>query len=554
VAQLFGFEIRRAQEEKEDTPSFVSTETDDGAISLAAGGGYGQMLDLEGTVKTESELVTRYRKMAMYPECESAIDDIVNDSIVTSEEEPVSINLDDIKASAGIKKKIQEEFDRILTLMDFEQSGYDIFKKWYVDGRLYYHAVVDREDIRAGIKELRYIDPRKIRKVRETKKTKDKQTGIVVHKKPNEYFIYNEKGFVGGSYTTGTNPTATNTGVKIAKDSVLHITSGLTDENNKQVLSHLHKAIKPLNQLRMLEDAVVIYRITRAPERRIFYIDVGNLPKIKAEQYLRDMMVKHKNRLIYDAGTGEVRDDRKHMTMMEDYWLPRREGGRGTEISTLPGGQNLGEMADVEYFQKKLYKSLYVPISRMEQDNNFTLGRSSEISRDEVKFAKFIERLRNKFSQLFHKSLRIQLILKGVITEDDWNEMKFQIRYDFKRDNYFAEAKDTEMMQNRFQMLQAVEPYIGKFISEEYVKKTILRMTDEDISQMDQQMNREGGSENQDTSPDDQQEQIMVANTIPFEPDPEPTEEEKKLVEQMTNFMNNLNNEDDSILWEDLDE
>ena len=553
MAQLFGFEIRRAKEEQEDTPSFVSTETDDGAISLAAGGGYGQMLDLEGTVKTESELVTRYRKMAMYPECESAIDDIVNDSIVTSEEEPVSINLDDIKAGAGIKKKIQEEFDRILTLMDFEQGGYDIFKKWYVDGRLYYHAVVDRDDIRAGIKELRYIDPRKIRKVRETKRSKDKKTGVTVHRKPNEYFIYNEKGFRGQSYTTGTHPTATNTGVKIAKDSVLHVTSGLTDENNKQVLSHLHKAIKPLNQLRMLEDAVVIYRITRAPERRIFYIDVGNLPKIKAEQYLRDMMVKHKNRLIYDANTGEVRDDRKFMTMMEDYWLPRREGGRGTEISTLPGGQNLGEMEDVEYFQKKLYKSLYVPISRMEQENNFTLGRSSEISRDEVKFAKFIERLRNKFSQLFHKALRIQLILKGVITEDDWNEMKFQIRYDFKRDNYFAESKDNEMMQSRFQMLQTVEPYIGKYISEEYVKKHILRMTDEDISQMDQQINREGGSEEQDDETNEiPQQESVVANTVPFEPAHEPTEEEKRLVEQMTNFMDSIN--DDIMAGEEDDE
>ena len=545
MAQLFGFEIRRAKEEKEDTPSFVSTETDDGAISLASGGGYGQMLDLEGTVKTESELVTRYRKMAMYPECESAIDDIVNDSIVTSEEEPVSINLDDIKVGANIKKRITEEFYRILTLMDFEQNGYDVFKKWYIDGRLYYHAVVDREDIRAGIKELRYIDPRKIRKVRETKKSKDKQTGVTVHRKPNEYFIYNEKGFRGQSYTTGTHPTATNTGVRIAKDSILNCTSGLTDEDNKQVLSHLHKAIKPLNQLRMLEDAVVIYRITRAPERRIFYIDVGNLPKIKAEQYLRDMMVKHKNRLIYDANTGEVRDDRKFMTMMEDYWLPRREGGRGTEISTLPGGQNLGEMEDVEYFQKKLYKSLYVPISRMEQENNFTLGRSSEISRDEVKFAKFIERLRNRFSQVFHKALRIQLILKGIITEDDWNEMKFQIRYDFKRDNYFAESKDNEMMQSRFQMLQTVEPYIGKYISEEYVKKTILRMTDDDIAQMDQQINREGGEQEPEEQENDvPQEESFIANTEPLEIK-EPSIEEKKLVESMTRFMDSLSEDDD---------
>ncbi len=488
MAQFFGIEIRRSNQEKEDAPSIVIPESDDGALALAAGpGGYGQSMDLEGQVKNEGELVTRYRKMAMHPDVDSAIDDIVNESIVTSEEEPISVNLDDVKVTESIKKKITEEFNNILAMMNFQHSAYDTFRKWYIDGRSYYHIVIDRNDLKDGIKELRYIDPRKIRKVKETNKKKDPKTGVTVTEVANEYFVYNEMSFKRGVNNMGTS-SVDSQGVKIAKDSIIHCTSGITNEENTMVLSHLHKVIKPLNQLRMLEDAVVIYRISRAPERRIFYIDVGNLPKMKAEQYLRDMMVKHKNRLIYDANTGEVRDDRKFMTMMEDYWLPRREGGRGTEISTLPGGTNLGEMGDVEYFQKRLYKALNVPVSRMEQDNNFSLGRSSEISRDEVKFAKFVDRLRNKFSEILYKSLRVQLILKGIITEDDWDEMKYYIRFDFKRDNYYAESKDTEILQSRVNMLQQVAPFIGQFYSTEYVQKQILRMTDEDIQQMQKQM------------------------------------------------------------------
>ena len=488
MAQFFGFEIRRSKEEQQDAPSIVIPESDDGALAVAEGpGGYGQTLDLEGQVKNEVELVTRYRSMSMHPDVDSAIDDIVNESIVTSEDEPISINLDDVNVGAAVKKRITEEFNSVLTIMNFQHDAYDKFRKWYIDGRAYYHVVIDRNKIQDGIQELRYIDPRKIRKVKETRKKKDERTGVVTTEVGNEYYVYNEKKFKGGATGLGTKGIDAS-GVKIAKDSIIYCTSGITNEENTLVLSHLHKAIKPLNQLRMLEDAVVIYRITRAPERRIFYIDVGNLPKMKAEQYLRDMMVKHKNRLIYDANTGEVRDDRKFMTMMEDYWLPRREGGRGTEISTLPGGQNLGEMDDVNYFQKSLYKALSVPTSRMEQENNFTLGRSSEISRDEVKFAKFVERLRNKFSEILYKALRVQLILKGVITEDDWNEMKYTIRFDFKRDNYYAESKDTEILQNRVNMLQQVAPFIGQFYSTEYVQKQILRMTDEDIEQMQAQM------------------------------------------------------------------
>lgn len=488
MAQFFGFEIRRSKEDQQDAPSIVIPESDDGALAFAEGpGGYGQTLDLEGQVKNEVELVTRYRSMSMHPDVDSAIDDIVNESIVTSEDEPISINLDDVNVGTAVKKRITEEFNSVLTIMNFQHDAYDKFRKWYIDGRAYYHVVIDRNKIQDGIQELRYIDPRKIRKVKETRKKKDEKTGVVTTEVGNEYYVYNEKKFKGGATGLGTKGVDAS-GVKIAKDSIIYCTSGITNEENTLVLSHLHKAIKPLNQLRMLEDAVVIYRITRAPERRIFYIDVGNLPKMKAEQYLRDMMVKHKNRLIYDANTGEVRDDRKFMTMMEDYWLPRREGGRGTEISTLPGGQNLGEMDDVNYFQKSLYKALSVPTSRMEQENNFTLGRSSEISRDEVKFAKFVERLRNKFSEIFYKALRVQLILKGVITEDDWNEMKYTIRFDFKRDNYYAESKDTEILQNRVNMLQQVAPFIGQFYSTEYVQKQILRMTDEDIEQMQTQM------------------------------------------------------------------
>jgi hypothetical protein len=507
MAQFFGFEIKRLGQENQDTPSIVVPESDDGALNLsgATGGAYGQTLDLEGTIKTESELVTRYRTMAMHPDVEAAIDDIVNESIVTSEQEPVSINLDDVQVSQSLKTKIYEEFDTILGMLKFQYNGYEVFRKWYVDGRIYHHVVIDRNDVKAGIKELRFIDPRKIRKVKETKKKKDQKTGVATTEMTNEYYVYNEKGWkagVHGNMATG----ASAAGVKIAKDSIIYVTSGLTNETNTLVISHLHKAIKPLNQLRMLEDAVVIYRIARAPERRIFYIDVGNLPKMKAEQYLRDMMVKHKNRLVYDAGTGEVRDDRKFMTMLEDYWLPRREGGRGTEITTLPGGQNLGEMDDVNYFQRKLYKSLNVPVTRMEAESQFTLGRSNEISRDEVKFAKFVERLRNKFSEVFFRALRVQLILKGIITEEDWENMQHKIKFNYQRDNYFSEAKETEILMNRMNVLQQLEPYVGRFFSQEYVRKEILKMNDEDIRNTEQQIKQEAGDESQQPQDDNDSE------------------------------------------------
>ena len=399
--ELFGFRIGRKEEEQklkdENLKSFVPPSLDDGAVEIAAGGAYGTYVDLEGSAKSEAELVTRYREMSLQPECDSAIDDVVNEAIVYNEKEPaISIVLDDLKGvGAGIKKKIHEEFDNILRMLNFTTNSYDTFRKWYIDGRLYYHLVIDESNPRAGIQELRYIDPRKIRKVKMPIKKKDEKTNTILTKGYLEYYIFHPRGI-----------NRSNQGLKISKDSICYCHSGLLDQRMLLVLGHLHKAIKPLNQLRMLEDASVIYRLARAPERRIFYIDVGNLPKIKAEQYLRDMMVKHKNKLVYDASTGEVRDDRKFMTMLEDFWLPRREGGKGTEITSLPGGQNLGEMEDIEYFKRKLYKALNVPVSRMEAENNFNLGRASEITRDELKFTKFISRLRNKFTTYLINFLR----------------------------------------------------------------------------------------------------------------------------------------------------
>jgi hypothetical protein len=500
--QLFGFEIKRKQEENL-APSFTSKDTDDGAMVVSAGGTMGQYVDLEGSAKSEAELVTRYRDMAAHPECDLAVDDIVNEAVVyDSDDSIINLNLDDLEQPDNIKEKIREEFDSICELMDFNNMAYDLFKKWYVDGRLYFHIIIDEENVRAGIKEIRPIDPRKIRKVREELKTKDPKSGVPVKKVTSEFYMYNDKGFgkgYGGANHTGSQ------GIKIAADSVVHATSGLVDKNNKMALGHLHKAIKPLNQLRILEDAAVIYRISRAPERRIFYIDVGNLPKMKAEQYLRDMMAKHKNRLVYDAASGEIRDDRKFMTMLEDFWLPRREGGKGTEITTLPGGQNLGEMDDVLYFQKNLYKSLNVPVSRLDPETGFSLGRASEINRDEIKFGKFISRLRLRFVQLFHKVLEKQLVLKGIITTEDWVEFKNKIRYDFAMDSHFTELRDAEIMRERIQTLNDMEPYVGRYYSQEHIRKTILQQSDDDIEQIDKQIADEGSDE--DTDNEDQQQQ-----------------------------------------------
>jgi hypothetical protein len=503
MAELFGFEIKRkqAEEESKTQPSFVTPQYDDGAVNVTTTGGmYGTYVDLEGTAKNEAELVTRYRKMALQPEVEHAIDDIINETIISDPTQPVvDINLDGTDFSKKVKTLIDAEFKRISELLYLNQSGYELFRKWYVDGRMYFHAVLNEDKPEEGIKELRYIDPRKIRLIRETKKVK--QGGVPVVKVINEFYIFNDKGFHSKS-TMSPDPIVAGgaQGLKIAKDSILHITSGLTDEYNKMVLSHLHKAIKPLNQLQVLEDASVIYRISRAPERRIFYIDVGNLPKMKAEQYLRDMMTKHKNRLVYDAASGEIRDDRKFMTMMEDFWLPRREGGRGTEITTLPGGQNLGEMEDIEYFKKKLYRSLNVPVSRLEPDAGFTLGRASEISRDELKFNKFIRRLRLRFSLLFIKALEKQLALKSIMTLDEWHQAIHYVKFDYVEDNHFAELKDSEVVRERLQTLDALVQHTGTYFSKDWVRKNILRLNEQEIEEMKAAMDGEASDE-QDFGP-----------------------------------------------------
>ena len=489
--KLFGYKIGK-DEELPNIASFVPPKEDDGSVAVSGGGVYGIYTDLEGTIRNDADLIKRYRDMAIQPECDTAIEDIVNESIVFGEGDyPVQIILDKLEQPESVKKKIRDEYYQIMKLLDFNNQGYDIFRRWYVDGRLYYHMMIDEKNPRQGLKEVRYIDPRKIRKVKEFKKAKPQIGNQPVVPEMNEYFVYSSKGFNNDA----------NQGIKIAPDSICYVHSGITDKDGKMVISHLHKAIKTLNQLRMLEDATVIYRISRAPERRIFYIDVGNLPKMKAEQYLREIMQKYKNKLVYDAQTGEIRDDRRYQTMLEDFWLPRREGGKGTEITTLQGGQNLGEIEDVLYFQKKLYKSLNVPVSRLESDNGFSLGRASEITRDELKFSKFIQRLRLRFSHLFDRLLETQLLLKGICTRAEWNMIKEEISYDFINDMHFAELKQTEIMKERLGILSDVDNYVGKYFSAAWVRKNVLRQTEDDIEQINKEMEEESAEE--DSNPSD---------------------------------------------------
>ena len=513
MAELFGFEIKRKKENTDSIQSFVTPNNDEGAVDVAAtGSAVSSFIDLEGSAKSEAELVDKYRSMMQQPEVQHAVDDIVNEAInITYDMNPVECVTDDLKQPDTIKKKIREEFDTILKLLDFSNQGYDIFSKWYVDGRIHYHVMIDENAPTKGIQELRYIDPRKLRKIREFKKKKitanpnnnsQANTNTFAKEIKAEYFIYNEKGFNNATASQSMGSTDLK-GLKIAKDSIVSTNSGILNEKNTLILSHLHKAYKPMNQLRMMEDAAVIYRISRAPERRIFYIDVGNLPKMKAEQYLRDMMTKHKNRLVYDASTGQIRDDRRHMSMTDDFWLPRREGGRGTEITTLPGGQNLGELDDIVYFQKALYKSLNVPISRLEADAGFSLGRASEITRDEVKFSKFIKRLRARFAIIFDKILEKQLILKGVIAPEDWLEIKESIRYDFQVDNHFEELKQAEILQNRLQLLRDIDDYTGKYYSTNWVRKNVLQMSEDDINDIAKEIDDEGESEEDVDTQDD---------------------------------------------------
>lgn len=496
MAELFGFEFKRKTPEPELKSFAPSKQEDDGALEVSAGGAYGTYVDLDGVVRSEAEMVTKYREMSLVPECDSAIDEIVNESISIDQENLVDINLDDVQVSNQVKDVIRQEFETCLNILNFNKYAYEIYRRWYIDGRLYYHVLIDEKNPKEGIKEVRYIDPRKIRKVREVQKKRpagNQPTDISVTKTVNEYYVYNDKGFNYGNKAVGTNTT----GLKIAKDSIVHVVSGLTDNQGKMVLSYLHKAIKALNQLSTLEDALVIYRLARAPERRIWYIDVGNLPKMKAEQYVRDIMVKHKNRLIYDAASGEIRDDRKFMTMLEDYWLPRREGGRGTEVTTLPGGQNLGQMDDVLYFQKKFLQALNVPVSRLNSDALFSIGRATEITRDELKFTRFIVRLRSRFSHLFSEVLKKQLILKGIITLDDWQTLFGQIKFDFAKDNYFAELKEAEILEGRLNLATNFQNFSEKYYSHNWIRKNVLRQTDKDIIEQDQMI----AAENQTQDP-----------------------------------------------------
>jgi len=500
--ELFGFEINRKKEQKqqEKLQSFVPPSNEDGALTVAAGGVYGTYVDLDGSVRTEAELVNKYRAISFDPIIDLAIQEICNEAIVEdSDEETVSIVLDDVKTQDSIKKTIIAEFEEILNLLEFNRLSYDIFKRWYVDGRLYYHVIVDEKKPARGILELRYIDPRNIKKIREVKKEKDSKTGVTIEKIVNEYYMYSPSGFLKrtGSLTGSTmssygssNPSAAE-GVKISPDSICFNTSGCQSMDNKLILSWLQKAIRPLNQLRSMEDSMVIYRISRAPERRIFYVDVGGLPKAKAEQYLSDIMTKFKNKTVYDSATGEIKDDRKFMTMLEDFWLPRREGGRGTEITTLPGGQNLGDIEDVQYFQSNLYRSLNVPITRLQPENTYSLGRATEITRDEVKFGKFITRLRQKFSELFLKLLERQLILKGVCTVEDWDEWKSKINFDFAVDNYFEELKMLEMNRDRVGLLREMEEWVGKYYSHEYIRRYVLQQSEAEMKDLDKQITDE---------------------------------------------------------------
>ena len=524
--KLFGFTLGEKdiiQKEDPKAASFAlpTQALDDGAVTITQNAHYGTYVDLEGSVRNELELITRYREMSNHPECDMAITEIVDEAITHDEDgRVVDIILDKLKQPESIKKKIREEFDNVLSMLNFSNMADDLFKRWYIDGRIYYHVIVNEQNPKEGIKELRYIDPRKIRKIREIQKGKDPKTGADVVKSMAEYYIYNDRGISTQGYSA-----STNSGLRIAPDSVINVNSGMMDAKNTFVISYMHKAIKALNQLRMIEDAIVIYRISRAPERRVFYIDVGNLPKGKAEQYLRDVMVKYRNKMVYDAQTGELRDDRKHMSMLEDFWLPRREGGKGTEITTLAAGQNLGQLEDVTYFQKKLLQSLNVPYSRLEPQGGgmVGIGRSTEVTRDELKFMKFIQKLRNKFTQIFDHALKTQLALKGICTQEEWEEFRENIFYDFRKDNNFTELREAELLQQRLQMLGQIDPYVGRYYSQEWVRKNVLQLSDEEIAEMQKQIDSEPepvplGPDGRPLPPDqgqDQQPQLDPENYPP---------------------------------------
>ena len=506
---LFGFTIGREDKQQElKSQSFITPVADDGTSTVSAGGYFGTYVDIDASARSESELISRYRDISNYPDVDTAIEEIVSEAIAALDsEEPVTIDLDGMDLSDSIKKSIQTEFDTIVQLLDFKDKAHDIFRRWYIDGRIYYQKVISPVQPKKGIQELRYIDPRKIRKVREVKKEK-LQSGVEVIKSIEEFFIYNEKGL---SVTPGTDPNPSN-GVKIAPDTITFCPSGLLDLDRNVVIGYLNKAIKPVNQLKMMADSLVIYRLSRAPERRIFYIDVGNLPKIKAEQYMKDIMARYRNKIIYDSTTGEIKDDRKFMTMLEDFWLPRREGGRGTEITTLPGGENLGQIADIEYFQNKVYQSLNIPVSRFQQNSGFNFGRQAEISNDEIKFGKFVNRLRRKFNALFDDLLKTQLVLKGIITIENWEEIKVKINYKYAQDQYYQEMKEAENLRNRVDVLNQMAPYVGTYFSKNYVRKNVLRLTDAEVDNIEKE-NEEDPVEMQPQEPGSEQAAALSRET-----------------------------------------
>jgi polyhydroxyalkanoate synthesis regulator phasin len=545
--KLFGFnlgakDVIKVEEPQQASFALPTAALDDGAVTITQNAHFGTYVDLEGSVRNELELITRYREMSNHPECESAIDEIVNEAI-THDEDGVVVDIvtDKLKQPDAVKKKIQEEFKNILRLMNFSNLSDDLFRRWYIDGRLFYHVIVDDQKPKEGIKELRYIDPRKIRKVREVRKDKDPKTGADIIKSTAEYYVYSDRGT-----TTQTFGANVNQGLKIAPDSILNVNSGMMDAKNTFVISYLHKAIKPLNQLRMIEDAIVIYRLSRAPERRIFYIDVGNLPKGKAEQYMRDVMVKYRNKMVYDSSTGELRDDRKHLSMLEDFWLPRREGGKGTEITTLPPGQNLGELADVQYFQKKLLQSLGVPYSRLDAGQGMVgLGRTTEVTRDELKFAKFITRIRNKFSQIFDHALATQLVLKGICSKEEWQSFREDIYYDYKKDNNFQELKEAELLRERLNMVGMIDPFVGRYYSQEWVKKNVMKLTDEEIEDMQKQIDAEpspndgnGAEQDMQGEQDQQESSPPVDNTYEREDLESETPQLDSDVTRITKYIN----------------
>lgn len=492
--EIFGYSITKKA--SAPTERSVVPPSEDGAVdTFKASGYYGTYLDLDGAAKTEAEMIKRYRDISLMPDVDMAIEDIVNQAIANLDDEPIlKLDLDELKLSSSIKKDIETEYQYLLKRMNFQQRAHDYFRRWYIDGRLYFHKVIDTKNPRQGITDIRFIDPRKIKKVREVLKDKDPKTGVELIKGTVEYYVFNEKGV--GAIRNVTIPTQ---GLRISKDAITFVPSGMVDMDNNMVLSYLHKAIKPANQLRMMENALVIYRLARAPERRIFYIDVGNLPKIKAEQYLKDIMNKYRNKIVYDASTGEIRDDKKYMSMLEDFWLPRREGGKGTEISTLPGGNNLGEIADIEYFQRKLYESLNVPVSRLQQQSGLNFGRVAEITRDELKFVKFVQKLQNRFATLFHDLLKTQLLLKNIITEQDWEEIQHDIKYVYAEDAYYGESKNQEILRTRVEILGQLDPFVGKYFTKEYIQKEILRFTDEQVEEFNKE-NEEAASSGMDYS------------------------------------------------------